>query len=184
VEWTGRRAHVVSRRIGWRRGTLRRSFQLAHRVEEAEFATAEQLAASKRAWVVHEVETTVDVCPGNRALTWFLGGLDYQIDHHLFPAASATQRTPHSAQRSPHTSATCARSAAWEHAPRSKWASQPAGRAHRKRSRACEDQIAAERQIPDGREDEEAVHNKSAPVPLTACGSFDASSVSSVGDVT
>lgn len=39
--------------------------------------------------------------------------------------ASATPRNPHSAQRSPHTSATCARSAAWEHAPRSKWASQP-----------------------------------------------------------
>ena len=39
---------------------------------------------------MHEVETTVDVCPGNRALTWFLGGLNYQIEHHLFPRVAHT----------------------------------------------------------------------------------------------
>jgi len=35
------------------------------------------------------VETTVDFCPHNRVLTWALGGLNYQIEHHLFP------RVPH-----------------------------------------------------------------------------------------
>jgi linoleoyl-CoA desaturase len=38
---------------------------------------------------VHQFETTVDFCPRNKALTWLLGGLNYQIEHHLFP------RLPH-----------------------------------------------------------------------------------------
>jgi len=66
------------------------TFQLAHCVEEADFTTAAQLAASKKIWAVHEVETTVDFCPGNRVLTWFLGGLNYQIEHHLFPRVAHT----------------------------------------------------------------------------------------------
>ena len=65
------------------------TFQLAHCVEEADFTSAEEIAASKRVWAVHEVETTVDFCPRNPALTWLLGGLNYQIEHHLFP------RVPH-----------------------------------------------------------------------------------------
>jgi linoleoyl-CoA desaturase len=65
------------------------TFQLAHCVEEADFASAEQLSAEKRVWAVHEVETTVDFCPRNPVLTWVLGGLNFQIEHHLFP------RVPH-----------------------------------------------------------------------------------------
>jgi linoleoyl-CoA desaturase len=65
------------------------TFQLAHCVEEASFASADELRAEKRLWAVHEVETTVDFCPRNPALTWVLGGLNYQIEHHLFP------RLPH-----------------------------------------------------------------------------------------
>src|SRR6476661_2421939 len=41
------------------------TFQLAHCVEEAGFATPAELIASKRVWAVHEVETTVDFCPRN-----------------------------------------------------------------------------------------------------------------------
>jgi linoleoyl-CoA desaturase len=65
------------------------TFQLAHCVEEADFASAEQLAAEPRLWAVHEVETTVDFCPRNPVLSWLVGGLNYQIEHHLFP------RVPH-----------------------------------------------------------------------------------------
>ncbi len=65
------------------------TFQLAHCVEEADFATPEGIAASGKPWAVHEVETTVDFCPRNAVLTWALGGLNYQIEHHLFP------RVPH-----------------------------------------------------------------------------------------
>ena len=65
------------------------TFQLAHCVEEAEFASAEELSAEKRVWAVHEVETTVNFCARNRFLTWVLGGLNYQIEHHLFPTRPA-----------------------------------------------------------------------------------------------
>jgi len=61
------------------------TFQLAHCVEEADFTSPEELRSSPRAWAVHEVETTVDFCQSNRVLTWLLGGLNFQIEHHLFP---------------------------------------------------------------------------------------------------
>jgi linoleoyl-CoA desaturase len=65
------------------------TFQLAHCVEEADFATPADVAAGGKTWAVHEVESTVDFCPRNPVLTWALGGLNYQIEHHLFP------RVPH-----------------------------------------------------------------------------------------
>ena len=64
-------------------------FQLAHCVEEAASPSADELRAHRQVWAVHQVESTVDFCPRNPVLTWLLGGLNYQIEHHLFP------RTPH-----------------------------------------------------------------------------------------
>jgi linoleoyl-CoA desaturase len=66
------------------------TFQLAHCVEEASFASADELRAERRIWAVHEVETTVDFCPRNPVLTWMLGGLNFQIEHHLFPKVPHT----------------------------------------------------------------------------------------------
>ena len=34
---------------------------------------------------MHQLETTVDFARGNRLLSWFIGGLNFQIEHHLFP---------------------------------------------------------------------------------------------------
>ena len=81
------------------------TFQLAHCVEEASFVTAEELGGEPRSWAEHEVETTVDFCPRNRVLTWSLGGLNFQIEHHLFP------RIPHTLYPSiaPIVRAACAR---------------------------------------------------------------------------
>ncbi len=66
------------------------TFQLAHCVEEASFASADELRRERRIWAVHEVETTVDFCPRNPVLTWALGGLNFQIEHHLFPKVPHT----------------------------------------------------------------------------------------------
>ena len=64
-------------------------FQLAHCVEEAEFLapppTGEKMG---RAWAEHQLSTTVDFAPGNRLITWYVGGLNYQVEHHLFPRVS------------------------------------------------------------------------------------------------
>jgi linoleoyl-CoA desaturase len=64
-------------------------FQLAHCVEEAASPSPEELRADPQTWAVHQVESTVDFCPRNPVLTWLLGGLNFQIEHHLFP------RVPH-----------------------------------------------------------------------------------------
>jgi linoleoyl-CoA desaturase len=36
-------------------------------------------------WAVHQVETTADFAPHNRLLNFYVGGLNYQIEHHLLP---------------------------------------------------------------------------------------------------
>ena len=39
----------------------------------------------ENAWAVHQVETTVNFARHNPLVTWFTGGLNHQIEHHLFP---------------------------------------------------------------------------------------------------
>ena len=61
-------------------------FQLAHCVEEAEFPLPRQdTGRLETPWAAHQVETTVNFARGNRLLSWFVGGLNFQIEHHLFP---------------------------------------------------------------------------------------------------
>jgi linoleoyl-CoA desaturase len=66
--------------------TLGVVFQLAHISGEAEFPVpvGDPLHIENE-WAIHEVETTVDFAPRNRLLNWYIGGLNYQIEHHLFP---------------------------------------------------------------------------------------------------
>jgi linoleoyl-CoA desaturase len=66
--------------------TLGTIFQLAHCTGEAEFpAPAVGGAKMDDDWAVHQLATTVDFGPRNRVLTWFAGGLNFQVEHHLFP---------------------------------------------------------------------------------------------------
>ena len=64
-------------------------FQLAHCVEDTTFP---QLTPSSHrlasAWGICQVKSTVNFAPRNRLLTWYLGGLNHQIEHHLFPSIS------------------------------------------------------------------------------------------------
>jgi linoleoyl-CoA desaturase len=61
-------------------------FQLAHAVEAAEFPMPrEGTGRIDNAWAIHQVETTVNFARHNAALSWFLGGLNFQVEHHLFP---------------------------------------------------------------------------------------------------
>jgi linoleoyl-CoA desaturase len=62
-------------------------FQLAHCVTEATYATPEQLtvAGERTEWMIYQVQSTVDFSPRNRLLSWWLGGLNFQVIHHLFP---------------------------------------------------------------------------------------------------
>lgn len=61
-------------------------FQLAHISGDAAFPEpiGDPLHIDDE-WAVHQVETTVDFAPRNRLLNWYIGGLNYQIEHHLLP---------------------------------------------------------------------------------------------------
>lgn len=62
-------------------------FQLAHCVEEADFpmpVPGEGGDKIANEWAVHQLETTVNFARRNWFLSWFLGGLNFQIEHHLF----------------------------------------------------------------------------------------------------
>ena len=64
-------------------------FQLAHIMEAVDFPepVGDPLQIDNE-WAVHEVETTVNFAPRNRGLNWYVGGLNYQIEHHLLPHIS------------------------------------------------------------------------------------------------
>jgi linoleoyl-CoA desaturase len=61
-------------------------FQLAHCVEEADFTELPEGGHTfPRDWAAHQVEATVDFARGNPLVSWYLGGLNFQVEHHLFP---------------------------------------------------------------------------------------------------
>jgi linoleoyl-CoA desaturase len=61
-------------------------FQLAHCVEEAAFILPqEDSSVLENTWAIHQVETTVNFARHSKLQTWFLGGLNFQVEHHLFP---------------------------------------------------------------------------------------------------
>ncbi len=64
-------------------------FQLAHTVEETAFPVP--LVATndiENEWAIHQIETTANFGTKNKLLSWLVGGLNFQIEHHLFPKIS------------------------------------------------------------------------------------------------
>ncbi|MDZ7690219.1 MAG: fatty acid desaturase [Balneolaceae bacterium] len=60
-------------------------FQLAHVVEHTEHPEQNEEGNIENAWMIHQLETTSDFAHDNKLLSWYIGGLNYQIEHHLFP---------------------------------------------------------------------------------------------------
>ena len=63
-------------------------FQLAHVVEETENPKPNDLGEMDNTWAVHQLFTTVNFAPKNWIVNWYTGGLNHQIEHHLFPNIS------------------------------------------------------------------------------------------------
>lgn len=61
-------------------------FQLAHLTPEMKF---DGIRAGDD-WAMHQIRTTADFATGSRLATWFTGGLNHQIEHHLFPNVAHT----------------------------------------------------------------------------------------------
>jgi len=64
-------------------------FQLAHIHQEAEFPTPNpETDQIENDWAIHQLHTTANFATRNMFLSWLLGGLNFQVDHHLFPKIS------------------------------------------------------------------------------------------------
>jgi len=60
-------------------------FQMAHIVEIVNQPKTTPQGTIEHEWAVHEVQTTADFARKNLFLYWYIGGLNFQIEHHLFP---------------------------------------------------------------------------------------------------
>ncbi|HSI90032.1 MAG TPA: acyl-CoA desaturase [Adhaeribacter sp.] len=64
-------------------------FQLAHTVGETHFPLPEvKTNKIEEAWAIHQLQTTANFATDNKLVSWFSGGLNFQIEHHLFPKIS------------------------------------------------------------------------------------------------
>ena len=60
-------------------------FMLAHVVEETQFPVPDEKGNIENSWAVHQLYTTADFGRSNDILNFFCGGLNFQVEHHLFP---------------------------------------------------------------------------------------------------
>lgn len=64
-------------------------FQLAHVVETTRFVSKEtHISEPKKDWAIHQLQTTANFGTESKWLSWILGGLNFQVEHHLFPRIS------------------------------------------------------------------------------------------------
>ena len=63
-------------------------FQLAHVMEDAEMPLPEESGTMKNTWAIHQLTTTINFGTNNKIINWFTGGLNHQVEHHIFPNIS------------------------------------------------------------------------------------------------
>ena len=64
-------------------------FQLAHTVEQTHFPQAStDTGKMEDEWAVHQLKTTANFATRNKLISWWVGGLNFQVEHHLFPRIS------------------------------------------------------------------------------------------------
>lgn len=60
-------------------------FQSAHVIEETNFYEADENNSVEENWAILQMHTTANFANGSRLFSWYIGGLNYQVEHHLFP---------------------------------------------------------------------------------------------------
>lgn len=64
-------------------------FQLAHVVEGTAFPEPDKESNKiEQEWAVHQIVTTANFSTNSKVISWLLGGLNFQVEHHLFPRIS------------------------------------------------------------------------------------------------
>ena len=60
-------------------------FQPAHVIDGTEYPLPDEKGNLENNWAIHQLHTTTNFGRKHRAFSWFVGGLNYQVEHHLFP---------------------------------------------------------------------------------------------------
>ncbi len=60
-------------------------FQPAHVVPNTTYPLPNKEGQMEHNWLVHQLHTTANFAQYNKPFTWFVGGLNHQVEHHLFP---------------------------------------------------------------------------------------------------
>lgn len=60
-------------------------FQPAHVVPTSDFPKPDESGNIQADWAVNQLYNTANFAPGARLFSWYVGGLNFQVEHHLFP---------------------------------------------------------------------------------------------------
>lgn len=60
-------------------------FQLAHTVEDTDQTAVSDKGVIDNNWAIHQMETTSNFAMNSKVINWYVGGLNFQVEHHLFP---------------------------------------------------------------------------------------------------
>ncbi|HET6992124.1 MAG TPA: acyl-CoA desaturase [Bacteroidia bacterium] len=60
-------------------------FQLAHTVEGTTHPMADEKGTIENNWAIHQMNTTMNFARKSKSISWYVGGLNFQVEHHLFP---------------------------------------------------------------------------------------------------
>ena len=63
-------------------------FQLAHIVPKTDTPEPDKNGNLEHSWAVHQLYTTSNFAPSNWFVNFYTGGLNYQVEHHIFPNIS------------------------------------------------------------------------------------------------
>jgi linoleoyl-CoA desaturase len=63
-------------------------FQLAHVVPATEMPVPDTEGNLEHTWAIHQLYTTANFAPTNKFISWYTGGLNHQVEHHIFPHIS------------------------------------------------------------------------------------------------
>lgn len=63
-------------------------FQLAHTVEGTSHPLPCENGTIENDWAIHQLNTTANFSRRSKLLSWYVGGLNFQVEHHLFPRIS------------------------------------------------------------------------------------------------
>lgn len=59
-------------------------FQTAHVMPTSDYPLPNEKGMMENSWAVHQLRTTTNFAPGSPLFSWLIGGLNYQVEHHLF----------------------------------------------------------------------------------------------------